>query len=79
MTLTLPKSIEAAHSTEWAALHLGIGLYVSHEATLGQAAEVAGISQADFQRELGVRRIPINYTMEDLKSDLEAIRELTAQ
>ena len=62
-----------------APLYLAIGLYVSREATLGQAAEVAGLSQAEFQRELGERKIAINYTMEDLQADLQAVRELTAR
>jgi predicted HTH domain antitoxin len=79
MTLTLPKNLEQGHSNEWAALHFAIGLYVSHEVTLGQAAEVAGLSQADFQRELGRRKIPSNYTMEDLQADLQTVRELTAR
>ena len=77
MTLALPKNLEQDHSPEWAALHFAIGLYVSKEVTLGQAAEVAGLSQADFQRELGQRKIPINYSLEDLRADLESIRELT--
>ncbi len=61
MKLTLPKSIESKLSPESAALHLAIGLFVAEEATLGQAAEVAGLSQADFLRGLGRRRIPIHY------------------
>jgi predicted HTH domain antitoxin len=79
MTVPLPQSLERGHSPEWAALRLAIGLYVSKEATLGQAAEAAGLSQAEFQRELGDRRIPINYTMEDLEADLKAVRQLTAK
>lgn len=79
MTLALPEALERGHSTEWAALHFAIGLYVSKEVTLGQAAEVAGLSQAEFQRELGARQIAINYTMEDLKSDLQAVRELAGK
>lgn len=76
MTLALPEALEQGHSAEWAALHFAIGLYVSKEVTLGQAAEVARLSQADFQRELGARQIAINYTMADLKSDLQTVREL---
>jgi predicted HTH domain antitoxin len=79
MTVLLPKSLERDHSPEWAALHLAIGLYVSKEATLGQAAETAGLCQAEFQRELGKRKIPINYSMENLLADIETVRELVAK
>jgi predicted HTH domain antitoxin len=79
MTLALPKSVDQGQTSEWAALHFAIGLYVSNEVTLGQAAEVAGISQADFQRELGKRKIPINYTLENLEADLQSVRELIAR
>jgi predicted HTH domain antitoxin len=79
MTVTVPQSLAKGHSDAWAALHLAIGLYVSREATLGQAAEAAGLSQAEFQRELGKRKIPLNYSMEDLANDLAAVRELSGQ
>ena len=79
MIVPLPKTLEEGHSPEWAALRLAIGLYVSKEATLGQAAEAAGVSQAEFQRELGKRKIPVNYTIEDLNADLETVRMLTGR
>jgi predicted HTH domain antitoxin len=79
MTLALPANIEKNHPPEWAALHLAIGLYVSREATLGQAAEIANLCQEDFQRELCERDIPLNYSMEDLNTDLQAVRELTGR
>jgi predicted HTH domain antitoxin len=77
MTVPLPPRLEQGHSPQWAALHLAIGLYVSREATLGQAAEAAGLSQSDFQQELGKRKIPINYTVENLLADIESIQELS--
>lgn len=79
MLLTLPESIETRLSPESAALHLAIGLFVSEEATLAQAAEVAGISQADFLRELGKRRIPIHYGADELAADLKAVDELAPE
>ena len=48
-------------------------------ATRHEAAEGARLSQAEFQCELGQRKIPINYTLEDLQSDLQAVRELKAK
>lgn len=73
MQLTLPEAIEAKLSPRHAALHLAIGLFVTEEATLGQAAEVAGLAQADFLKELGRRRIPIHYGMDELAEDLKAV------
>jgi predicted HTH domain antitoxin len=71
--LTLPKPLADRLSNQDAALHLAIGLFVTEEATLGQAAEVAGISQSSFLQELGRRRIPIHYGTEELVADLKAV------
>jgi predicted HTH domain antitoxin len=79
MVLTLPERLEAKLSPRSTALHLAIGLFVSEEATLGQAAEVAGIPQAEFLRELGKRRIPIHYGSKELADDLCAVEFLAAQ
>ena len=61
MNVTLPRQLEERLTPREAGLHLAIGLFVDEEATLGQAAEVAGMTQADFLRELGRRRIPIGH------------------
>lgn len=79
MQLRLPELVEAKLSPASAALHLAIGLFVSEEATLGQAAEIAGLPQADFLRELGQRRIPIHYGVEELTEDLRTVESLTRQ
>lgn len=76
MILTLPENLEARLSPQFTALHLAIGLFVADESTLGQAAQVAGLSQADFLRELGQRRIPIHYGREELAADLQAVESL---
>jgi predicted HTH domain antitoxin len=73
MQLTLPEPLEARLSPQAAALHLAIGLFVTEEATLGQAAQTAGLSQAAFLKELGRRRIPIHYGQEELTEDLRAV------
>jgi predicted HTH domain antitoxin len=79
MTVTLPEQLEARHSPQSLALHLAIGLFVAEEATLGQAAQVANMSQADFLHELGQRRIPIHYGSEELAADLQAVEFLLAR
>lgn len=66
----------AGHRMDGLSLSLAIGLFVSEDATLGQAAEVAGLAQADFLHELGKRRIPIHYGMEELAEDLRVVEAL---
>jgi predicted HTH domain antitoxin len=73
MQLTLPETIGTVLSPRKAALHLAIGLFVSEEATLGQAAEIAGLTQAAFQKELGARHISPHYGMDELAEDLKAV------
>jgi hypothetical protein len=53
---------------------LAIGLFVSEEATLGQASAVAGLSQAPVLLELGRRRISIHDGADELAED-SAIEE----
>jgi predicted HTH domain antitoxin len=49
------------------------GLYARGDATLGQAAALAGVSHADFLHELGKRGICLNYSREDLEQDLKMV------
>lgn len=79
MELTLPTSLADRLSKQATVLHLAIGLFVTEEATLGQAAEVAGLSQAEFLRELGRRRIPIHYGIDELKEDLKTVEALSSR
>lgn len=53
-----------------ARVHLAVGLFVDKKVTLGQAARIAGLSQAEMLRLLGDRRIPIHYGPSDLAHDL---------
>lgn len=76
MTIALPAPLEARLTPRQAALHLAIGLFAAEEVTLGQAAEAADISQAEFMRELGARKIPLHYGVEDFAADLATIEKL---
>ena len=76
MNLSLPPDIERRLSTTDARLHLGIGLYMDQRVTLGQGAAVAGISTSDFLAELGKRRIPIHYDVEDALADIETAAKI---
>jgi len=79
MELTLPKPLDERLTQHAAALHLAIGLFVTEEATLGQAAQTAGMSQADFLRELGRRRIPVHYGKDELEADLRAVEAMAGR
>ena len=74
MHLTLPEAVENALTQKKAALHLAIGLFVSEEVTLGQGAEIAGLTQKEFLRELGSRHIPIHYGLDELAEDLKVVK-----
>jgi predicted HTH domain antitoxin len=76
MELTLPQPLADKLTSQDVALHLAIGLFITEEATLGQAAGVAGLSQADFLKELGRRHIPMHYGHEELAADLQAVESL---
>lgn len=56
-------------------LDLAIGMYAAKRLTLGQAAELADVSQGELQRGLGRRQIPVHYDLEDLAHDLQAVGE----
>ena len=73
MQLTLPATVETTLSPRKAALHLAIGLFVAEEFTLGQAAEIAGLTQAAFLKELGARHISLHYGMDELAEDLKVV------
>ena len=73
MNLPLPAEIETRLTPRDAALHLALGLFMDEQATLGQAAEIADMTQAEFLRELGRRRIPIHYGAAELAEDLKTV------
>jgi predicted HTH domain antitoxin len=79
MNLPLPKHVETRLTPRDAAVHLAVGLFVDDEATLGQAAEIAGMTQAEFLRELGRCRIPIHYGSAELTEDLRTVDQLSSR
>ena len=52
---------------------IAIGLYKREQVSLGSAAEIAGVSSPIFLAELGRRRIPINYDVDDLRADIATL------
>lgn len=57
-------------------LRVAIMLFQEEKLTLGQAADLAGIHQIQFQRELAQRNIPIHYGEEEFESDLKNLQLL---
>jgi predicted HTH domain antitoxin len=77
--LKLPAAIANRITPTEAALHLAVGLFMSETATLGQAAEVAGLTQPEFLAELANRRIPIHYGTKELAEDLVAVDQMSGK
>jgi len=75
MTITLPPELEKQITPQEAALHLAIGLFADDKVTLGQAASIAGISQPALLQELGKRRIPVYYGVEELEQDIATVEK----
>jgi len=71
LELTLNKSESETVSTikEIVALHL----YKNGTISLGKAGEIMGLSKQEMLHLLSIRRIPINYDVDDLESDLETL------
>jgi len=55
--------------SEIGALHL----YKNGTISLGKAGEILGLSKQEMLHLLSIKRIPIDYTTDDLNSDLETL------
>ncbi|MDB6058440.1 MAG: hypothetical protein JWO95_2284 [Verrucomicrobiales bacterium] len=77
MNIELPDKFVSQLKPTDLMLDLACGMYSAGHLTLGQAAELAGCSQAAFQKELGHRGIAANYDMDELLRDVQAVAELT--
>jgi predicted HTH domain antitoxin len=60
MNVTLPAECKYRYSAQTVSSMIAIWLFVAEEAALGQSAQVAGMSQTEFLRELGRHRISIH-------------------
>jgi predicted HTH domain antitoxin len=56
-------------------MSISIGLYKREQVSLGRAAEIASISSPAFLDDLGRRKIPMNYDIDDLHADLASLRD----
>ena len=55
---------------------IGIMLFEKEKLTLGQASQLAGLPQLQFQHLLASRLIPIHYDVADFDQDLTTLKEL---
>ncbi|MGI0016448.1 MAG: UPF0175 family protein [Nitrososphaera sp.] len=55
---------------------IAILLFQKEKLTLGQASEMAGMTQLQFQHLLASRQIPIHYDVEELEADIKTLRIL---
>ena len=79
MTVTIPleRMGDIRLDERDAVVDIAIGLYKREQVSLGRAAEIAGMTAPIFLRELARRQIPVNYSADDLKTDLETLKKLS--
>jgi predicted HTH domain antitoxin len=75
MIVEIPDSVAEQHglSERDILLRVAIALFREEKITLGQASELAGLHQIQFQRELSARNIPIHYGEEEFEQDLRTL------
>lgn len=78
MSLEITDDIlRAAHlSADELRREIAILLFQQERLTLGQAAELAGATQLDFQRMLAERGIAVHYGVAEFEDDLKTMRSL---
>jgi predicted HTH domain antitoxin len=63
-------------SPEQARLDLAVGLLTEEKVTRRRAAQIAGLDELEFIRELRRRQIPLQYDQDDFADDLQTIQQL---
>lgn len=77
MILELPDdSVAASFSANDLLLELACALYARNRVSMSQGARMAGLERMDFQAALCDRDIPVHYSSDDLRMDLESLRVL---
>jgi predicted HTH domain antitoxin len=57
-------------------VHIALYLYEKGKLSFGKARQLSGLSVWEFMERLKDNQIPLKYDVEDLKEDLEIIKEL---
>jgi predicted HTH domain antitoxin len=69
--------LDAIHmSAEELKREIAVLLFQQERLTLGQASQMAGMSQLQFQFLLASRQIPLHYGVADFDADLKTLREM---
>jgi predicted HTH domain antitoxin len=78
MTITIAESwLQKANvSEDRLRLELALLLFREEAITLGQAAELSGLSQHGFQCILADRKVPVHYGEKEVLEDLETMKKL---
>jgi predicted HTH domain antitoxin len=79
MTIELPDVNIGSQplTSEQARIELACALYAAWKVSMSQAVKIAGIPRILFWEELGKRKIPRQYTLEDLQHDFEMAEKLS--
>jgi predicted HTH domain antitoxin len=78
MTLNVPDDLVRSTQLTRAELQaeFALALFRLERLTLGQAAQLAGLPQLDFQRLLASRDIPIHYGVDAMEQDVRRAKRI---
>ncbi|HEY5043268.1 MAG TPA: UPF0175 family protein [Verrucomicrobiae bacterium] len=81
MTIELPDVTIGSQplTSEQARIELACALYAGWKVSMSQAVKIAGIPRMLFWNELGQRKIPRQYGVEDFEHDMRVLEELAAK
>ena len=78
MPVTIPDDIvqSTRMTEEELRQEIAVLLFEKEKLTLGQASQLAGVTQLQFQHLLASRQIPVHYDVAELEEDMATLREL---
>ena len=81
MTIELPDVNIGSQplTSELARIELACALYAAWKVSMSQAVKIAGMPRILFWNELGKRKIPRHYRVEDFEHDMRVLEELAAK
>jgi predicted HTH domain antitoxin len=81
MTIELPDVNIGSQplTSEQARIELACALYAAWKVSMSQAVKIAGMPRILFWNELGKRKIPRHYRVEDFEHDMRVLEELAAK
>jgi predicted HTH domain antitoxin len=77
VTIELPDAVDLKIASEDAQVDFVVGLDTGKHASLGRAAQVAGMSKVLFMQELGKRGVAMHYTIAEVEHDMEMAKLLS--